>query len=141
MRRCGADSCLRSDEPDCRESSSQCHGPDFDRTEEFLIAYYRTRRSTRASWSTRHDLATLLAGSGLFALGLIRDVDPTWSIVGFAMVAFRLVQHSRNSGQYEGAFEGIIEKYEAALEAAGQPEAGSLPETRAAGSPDSKPAG
>ncbi|BCX46782.1 hypothetical protein HAHE_06900 [Haloferula helveola] len=90
--------------------------PKFDPKEEYLIAYYRNSTSAGTKKNWLYDLAVLVVGAGLFVFGLLRAGDPTWSIIGFGLVAYRLIQLTLASGSYEGTFAGIIEKYEAALE-------------------------
>ena len=91
--------------------------PKFDPKEEYLIAYYRNSASAGSKRNWLYDLAVLVVGAGLFVFGLLRDGDPTWSIIGFVLVAYRLIQLMLASGSYDGTFAAIIEKYETALEA------------------------
>ena len=87
--------------------------PQFDREEDFLIAYYRQRHAAggRAEWAV--DLAALLAACSLFGVGLFKD-DMTWMIIGFGIIAYRFVQGMLSSARYNRTLGSIIEKYERA---------------------------
>ncbi len=92
--------------------------PKFDPKEEFLVSYYRSGSASGAGRNWIYDIVVLLVGSGLFAYGLVGDSDPTWSIIGFGLVAYRVVHLALASGKYDGVFTSIIDKYEAALDEA-----------------------
>jgi hypothetical protein len=89
--------------------------PPFDREEDYLIAYYRQRHAAGNGLEWSGDLGILLAGAILVGTGLFKD-DLAWTIVGFAIVAYRLVQGMLSSAKYNRTLGSIIEKYEKALE-------------------------
>jgi hypothetical protein len=90
--------------------------PKFDPKEEFLVSYYRSGSASGAGRNWIYDLVALLVGTGLFALGMFGDRDPTWSIIGFGLVAYRVVHLALASGKYDGVFTSIIDKYESAID-------------------------
>jgi len=92
--------------------------PKFDPKEEFLVAYYRSGSGSGASRTWTYDMAVLLAGIGLFTVGLLGDRDLSWSVIGFGLVAYRVVHLALASSKYDGVFTSIIDKYEAALDEA-----------------------
>lgn len=91
--------------------------PKFDPKEEFLVSYYRSGSASGAGRNWIYDLVVLIVGTGLFVFGTFGDPDPTWSIIGFGLVVYRLVQLALASGKYDGVFTSIIDKYESALDA------------------------
>jgi hypothetical protein len=100
--------------------------PQFDREEDFLIAYYRQRHAAGGRGEMAGDLAVLLAGSALLGVGILKD-DITWVIIGFGIVTYRFVQGILSSAKYNRILGSIIEKYErASIESddAGHPPAG-----------------
>ncbi|WP_193215091.1 hypothetical protein [Luteolibacter marinus] len=92
--------------------------PDFDPRESYLIAYFRdsAQSSSRGAWI--FDVAPIVIGGGMFLIGGLWGEDPTWSIIGFGIVAYRLIQHAILTCKYDGAFARIVSKYEASLDAA-----------------------
>lgn len=88
--------------------------PTFDREEDYLIAYYRQRHAAGNGGEWSGDLGILLAGAILVGTGFFKD-DLTWAMVGFAIVAYRLVQGMLSSAKYNRTLGSIIEKYESAL--------------------------
>jgi hypothetical protein len=99
--------------------------PSFDREEDYLIAYYRQRHAAGNRGEIPGDIAVLLASSALVGTGLVKD-DMTWVIIGFGIVAYRLVQGMWSSAKYNRTLGSIIEKYEDACEVSGS-KAGSPP--------------
>lgn len=87
--------------------------PSFDSTEEYLIAYYRHQRRQRGANHWAADSAYLAVGCLLLAWG-IHDGNPIWIVIGFGLVAWRLVQMMIASGRYNPVIAEIIEKYEQA---------------------------
>lgn len=87
--------------------------PQFDREEDFLIAYYRQRHATGGRAELAADLAALLTASSLFGVGVFKD-DMTWMIIGFGIVAYRFIQGMLSSARYNRTLGSIIEKYERA---------------------------
>lgn len=90
--------------------------PKFDPKEEFVVSFYRSGSASGAGRNWIYDLVVLLVGGGLFTLGLFGWSDPVWSVIGFGLVAYRLVHAALASGKYDGVFTSIIEKYESALD-------------------------
>ena len=89
--------------------------PQFDREEDFLIAYYRQRHAAGGSAELAADLAALLAACSLLGVGLFKD-DMTWMIIGFGILGYRFVQGMLSSARYNRTLGSIIEKYERACE-------------------------
>ena len=87
--------------------------PSFDREEDYLIAYYRQRHAAGNRGEVPGDLAVLLSGSALVGVGLFR-ADMVWMVIGFGIVAYRLVQGMVSSAKYNRTLGSIIEKYEQA---------------------------
>lgn len=95
--------------------------PKFNPKEEFLVSYYRRGSASGAGRTWIYDIAALLVGIGFFAVGLFRNHDPTWSIIGFGLVAYRVVHLAIAGSKYDGVFTSIIHKYEEALNDADLP--------------------
>lgn len=87
--------------------------PSFDREEDYLIAYYRQLHATGGRGGISGDLAVLLVGAAFVGTGLFKD-DLTWVIVGFGILAYRLVQGMWSTARYNRTLGSIIEKYESA---------------------------
>ena len=82
------------------------------------MSYYRSGSSSGAGRNWIYDLVVLLVGIGLFVFGVFEDNEPTWAIIGFGLVAYRLVHLTLASCKYDGVFTRIIDKYETALDEA-----------------------
>lgn len=87
--------------------------PDFDHDEEYLIAYYRKFHRSNNSSSTIQDITVVAIGAVFFALGYFK-VDLTWSVIGFALVAFRALRGIISGARYNRILASIIEKYDEA---------------------------
>jgi hypothetical protein len=95
--------------------------PNFDVTEEYLIASYRKSAGKKLLDFFLADMMFLLVGLALFLFGL-RDEDFSWCLVGFGLLAFRMIQWIIVSYQYGSAISRVFEKYEQAFRAAAEPE-------------------
>jgi len=104
----------------CFMEPSQAMRPKFDPTEEYLISWYRTVRTKRLDGRWMIDAAYLVSGFLVLLWGIHND-DTTWILIGFGIVAYRLLQLTVASGKYNPTVGGIIEKYEQSY----RPEAGS----------------
>lgn len=115
--------------------------PKFDPKEEFIVSYYRRGSSSGAGRSWIRDLVVLLIGSGFFAFGVYADRDPTWTVIGFGLVAYRVIQSAVATRKYDGVFTSIIDKYESALDAAdtGRDKQPTNPERDSGAQPASRP--
>lgn len=90
--------------------------PTFDPEEEYLIAYYRRLHATGKSDQGTGDLAVLAVTALFIGTGAFKD-DMTWILVGFGIIAWRLVQGMLSSARYNRTLGSIIAKYEKACEA------------------------
>jgi len=88
--------------------------PDFDRDEEYLIAYYRQYHKSNQPSAAIQDIVVVVVGVVFFALGYFKD-DVIWSVIGFALVAYRALRGVISAARYNRALASIVEKYEAAL--------------------------
>jgi len=89
--------------------------PKFDPKEEFIVSYYRSGSSSGAGRSWIYDAVALLLATGLFVIGITQNGDLTWSLIGFGLLAYRLIFLTLGSRRYESTFTRIIDKYEAAI--------------------------
>lgn len=90
--------------------------PQFNRDEEFLIAYYRQSSESTQTRAILQDVTTAAMGCLFLGLGLFKS-DMTWALIGFGIVAFRLIRGTFAAARYSRTFATIVEKYELAVNA------------------------
>jgi hypothetical protein len=95
--------------------------PDFDVNEEYLIACYRKGAGKKPLDHITPDVMFLAIAFALFTLGL-GSSDLTWCLVGFGLVAYRMIQWIISNYQYQATSMKLIMKYEDAFRAPSEQE-------------------
>lgn len=81
----------------------------FTENEEYVIAYYRSQSDSIAS-----ELAWLAVSIGLAVWGLWGG-DPTWGVLAFLLLVYRMVSGIWISRRWNPLIKSIILKYDAQL--------------------------